>query len=206
MRRKNSIKRYSAMLLALVMLSCGVQSAGAEAAFEAQTETESEVQTAEQTEAETEAPLVFFTEETGSDSIISGMEDAAAVVENMAERIGADGRTVQMVCAPGYTLPVLMYMKFEPNQIISSAFGLSVFTKGRWVDLMDQVIASADHPEAVTEAVISWINDEETPFFYEIEGGRVCRIPADGLEETKTYEGDYLDSLFSESEGVSEEG
>ena len=109
---------------------------------------------------------------------------------------GADGRTVQMVCTPGYTIPFLMYMKFEPNQLVPTAVGFAIYTKGRWVDLMDQVIASADHPEAATEAVISWINDEETPFFYEIEGGRVCRIPADGLEEVKPYDGDMLDSLL----------
>ena len=75
---------------------------------------------------------------------------------------GQDGRTVRMVCRPGYTLPVLFRLELDANYDIQSA-GLAIYTMKKWVDLgsmakdifenLDDMDASSEDP-----ANLDWLN------------------------------------------------
>ena len=47
---------------------------------------------------------------------------------------GQDGRTVQMMCRPGMTIPVLVRLEFKPNSMQLKTSALAVYI-GRWIDL-----------------------------------------------------------------------
>ena len=75
---------------------------------------------------------------------------------------GQDGRTMRMVCRPGYTLPVLFRLEIDANYDIQSA-GLAVYTMKKWIDLgsmakdilkdMENLDASSDDT-----ADLSWLD------------------------------------------------
>lgn len=48
---------------------------------------------------------------------------------------GADGRTIRMVTTPGYTIPLLIYMKFAPNTQMPEAEAYAFYLKGRMLFL-----------------------------------------------------------------------
>ena len=117
---------------------------------------------------------------------------------------GADGRTVQMVCTPGYTIPILMYMKVDPMQNYPSGFGLAVFVKGRWTDLIDlgmEMSGEIENQSADKEPQdLSWLFSDEGDFFYEIRGGETCVIPSEGLENVHPQDADILEKVSPSGE------
>ena len=75
---------------------------------------------------------------------------------------GQDGRTVQMVCRPGLTIPLLVRLEFKPNSMQLKTSGLAVYF-GRWIDLgaaMSELFKKIDSGEALLEASEDDLSDE----------------------------------------------
>ena len=116
---------------------------------------------------------------------------------------GQDGRTISMICPKGYTIPLLLYLKFEPNSMKPSGIGLAVCLYGKWVDLslpaadvaneieLEEMTAeyedelSNDLYPAIDEIVNLVVENQDSgrTFYYEIKGGETCEIPSTGLED-----------------------
>ena len=109
-----------------------------------------------------------------------------------------------MVCTPGYTIPILMYMKVDPMQNYPSGFGLAVFVKGRWTDLIDlgmEMSGEIENQSADKEPQdLSWLFSDEGDFFYEIRGGETCVIPSEGLENVHPQDADILEKVSPSGE------
>ena len=120
---------------------------------------------------------------------------------------GADGRTIQMVATPGYTLPLLLYMKFAPNDTEPEAVGFALFVKGRWIDITTLASDNSDEElERLSEELLEWLSAEDSSWFYEIKGGQVNEIPSDGLEQVRVMDEEFLSSLMESEEEAAEGG
>ena len=116
---------------------------------------------------------------------------------------GTDGKTVQMVCTGGFTVPVLVNMKFEPCNTVPASYGLAVYCRGRWLDLAGLTQVSEDRERSPEDAVcdiVSLLFDKNNTqdYLFEIKGGSTCEIPADGLENIRTYDGAFLEEILRE--------
>ncbi len=129
---------------------------------------------------------------------------------------GQDGRTVRLVCRPGWTLPVLLRMELEGGTDIKT-LGLAVYTWGRWFDL-GAVLESASDMASPPESgkmdmawlenllgdgsgpspLVKWIALFKDPkailekVFFEIKPGAVTVIPDTGLEAVRPVDGNIL--------------
>ena len=77
---------------------------------------------------------------------------------------GQDGRTVQMMCRPGMTIPVLVRLEFKPNSMQLKTSALAVYI-GRWIDLgpaLGEVFAKMNAGEDVLDAAGDVADDAET--------------------------------------------
>ena len=114
---------------------------------------------------------------------------------------GADGRTIRMVGRQGYTIPVLLYLKFEPNSIIPSAADFAVYLKGKWAEIGKLAKNGPDlslilNPRGKLEEFWNWLNEGEAGMFFEITKDGENKIPSDGLEDAKPLEGPVIEGLF----------
>ena len=92
---------------------------------------------------------------------------------------GQDGRTVRMVTTPGYTLPVLIYLKFAPNDIKPETVKIAFYAGGKWV-------GAGSLESGLTETIPQLSGDDDKDgLFFKIDGGGECRIPDNGLEKMK---------------------
>ena len=113
---------------------------------------------------------------------------------------GADGRTIQMVGTPGYTIPILLYLKFEPSRNMPSGYGQSLFINGQWIDVLSLSVENAAAQKEsgggnAAEEELTQLLSGGSDIFFEINGGQICEIPSDGLENIKTFDFDYLKEL-----------
>ena len=99
----------------------------------------------EETEAETGAAARLNVQESPTEPIIGDSELLKWFRNYYGDMIyagtgaaGQDGRTVQMVCRPGLTIPLLLRLEFKPNSMQLETSGLAVFF-GRWFDLSEYV-------------------------------------------------------------------
>ena len=119
---------------------------------------------------------------------------------------GQDGRTIQLVCSPGYTVPLMLYMKFEPNQMMPSAMGITALVNGEWKDILSPAVL-AENPDSDTAALedmgLDWLmNIDPNEFFCRIEGGKVCELSAAGLEQVGVVDRDLLSEKFPEFQSM----
>ncbi len=113
---------------------------------------------------------------------------------------GQDGHTVRMMAGPGYALPTLLNIRFKPNSYQVEEAHLLLYLSGRWYDVgsllpepgaedfdlaaffesgpwevvLPGLVALIFKQTTVTELLKSWC--------FEIKGGEILEIPADGLE------------------------
>ncbi len=135
---------------------------------------------------------------------------------------GIDGRTVQMVTMPGYTLPVLVYLKMKPNSMAPEGLGLAVYAGGSWFDLggaVMELVSAENDPEAIDELTRIILGEETADtavkmiklaqlmegfknlkenFFYRIEGGKVNTLSSKGLENAQPLTGELVDMITAE--------
>ena len=77
---------------------------------------------------------------------------------------GQDGRTVQMMCRPGMTIPVLVRLEFKPNSMQLKTSALAVYI-GRWIDLgptLGEIFAKMNAGEELLGADGDVADDVET--------------------------------------------
>ncbi|MBQ6373293.1 MAG: M4 family metallopeptidase [Clostridia bacterium] len=64
---------------------------------------------------------------------------------------GQDGRTIQLVCGPGLTVPVLFRLEFDSDEHIVST-GLAIYTFGSWLDVATAVAPALEAFDPVESA------------------------------------------------------
>ena len=156
----------------------------------------------------------------------------SGIVSFASGAAGQDGHTIKMVSNSGYTVPILAYMKFEPNDMVPSKVGLAVYIRGRWWDIMKPGIDFLKlSSEEATEEEINRALDEmfskdsmfakiflpdenskesKESIFFKIADGEICEIPSNGLEGIQPLDIELLKEVMPEmfedsSESVPEE-
>ena len=149
----------------------------------------------EETEAEEALEAIEATE--GSDSVtaqdITGSELFKWLKKYYGEMIfsgmgaaGQDGRTVQMVCRPGLTIPVLLRLEFKPNSMQLQTSGLAVYF-GRWIDLgnlVSELVEKMDGELEALDEALDEVDDEASDEIPDELSGLLDMLQnyADGLE------------------------
>ncbi len=139
---------------------------------------------------------------------------------------GQDGRTVQMMVQTGYALPLLMQCKIKPGLMEPETLDYAVYVLGRWVDLGSLIQLSTEYARLSEEAgeeeqqkVIEGLDiqglleqllgpgDQEFSLksladrvFVRFEGGKVCELSAQGLENVQLFDPSVMTAPSSEPE------
>ena len=115
---------------------------------------------------------------------------------------GQDGHTISMVTRPGRTVPVLLYMVFEPNSVVMKQLNVVIYLNKQWVDVTDLLDSTfngeeEETPEELVLEVLenkfsqdlmeiietsSSVKDYLDAFTIDVKGGDKMEIPNTGLE------------------------
>lgn len=123
---------------------------------------------------------------------------------------GQDGRTMQMVCLPGYALPLLIHGVYNDNTSEVEEVCLLAYFCDEWMDIN----ALMKDTEQDSEAIDAWmeacgdrligaigsihgIDDVLDLFFYRIGGGEINELPGSSLEGMEPL---VTDGLFGMDE------
>ena len=116
---------------------------------------------------------------------------------------GADGHSIRVMCKPGRTFPVLLYMSVDSGGAVIEQMKILVFVNGRWFDLtaiVNDVIGSEAQPdpgkalsgllqsELFSELMNTLITSQSATdvlnaLSLNVKGGETVVIPAEGLEK-----------------------
>ena len=132
---------------------------------------------------------------------------------------GQDGRTIRMVGRPGRTIPILMHMSFAENSYEPDQIVYAVYLGDQWIVIPvaeglegteDTDNETGQQINSVSEQILASLLEkladgrsfEEVAdyLFFNIKGGEVNEISADGLEDLVLPEPSGPSSIFSTSE------
>ena len=111
---------------------------------------------------------------------------------------GADGRTIQVVSRPGYTIPLLMYMKFNPTSVNPEKIGFAIYIMGQWIDVTGQLTLTEAEMEQYANELVEMFENSNEEVFYKIEAGTVNEIPTEGLGQVAPLDANHFNEMVEE--------
>lgn len=133
---------------------------------------------------------------------------------------GKDGTTINMVCKPGYAIPVLLRLEVNGESMVPDSFGAAAYLFGKWIDLgslADSLMSLAEldlenNPDIDLDQIMEKLGVEfdfgkvldfllgGNPPFTQIKAGENCQISADGIEKVKIMDQEWFLKLAPETE------
>lgn len=133
---------------------------------------------------------------------------------------GKDGTTINMVCKPGYAIPVLLRLEVNGESMVPDSFGAAAYLFGKWIDLgslADSLMSLAElnlenNPDIDLDQIMEKLGVEfdfgkvldfllgGNPPFIQIKAGENCQISADGIEKVKIMDQEWFLKLAPETE------
>ena len=121
---------------------------------------------------------------------------------------GQDGRTMRMVCRPGYALPLLVHGVYNGSDNVLEEYNMLTYVGGQWVDLLALEGEGGIDEAALEQIAEDLVNSRSLDeilgvIFYHIDGGMVNVLPDTGLEAMEPVD-DEMDLGEPEDEAAPE--
>ena len=125
---------------------------------------------------------------------------------------GQDGRTMSMVCVPGYALPLLIHGVYNPKTDDIDDLCALTYVGNTWIDIgampellqAEQVDLSPEVEAYIDQMIdkilgIGSLDDFMGLFLFRVEGGAANELPATGLDVIRPETTDLLDMAEEEA-------
>ena len=163
----------------------------------------------DQTKAE-EKPSGFTLPPELKDWIRRNLKETFFLGHNSA---GQDGRTIRMVCQPGYTIPLLVRLEMSDDGNEMKSAAVAAYLMNRWVDLggpIKKAMEIAGDEQAVQawvdsinfDEVFAAVMDWKNQLVFRIPQGGTVEIPGTGLENVTILDKEFLDVMMSKEENA----